>query len=342
MKEPRQKKELYIVLVSLIVFLTFNFILHQSTTVRMLKSSSMSFQEEAMDVHHLVENRIARYEEVLTYGKKFFESSSLVTREEFQLFYADIFDREDSVFDAVNLIAYVERVQNKKEFVDSVRAEKTKIPFQFLYFNLNTMEDKSEGLIFNYIIPHSNGSRYFGYDATETPSLKEALLRSGANDTVILTDIIDLFGKEEIFLIKPIYGKRTSNAKLQTASDAVSGYVVLALDPTRLFDSVFASHEMRKTTNFKMSFSEKEEPFYYKNNLELGPSSERLYDSSVIDFGGKKTILTVESSHRGRLSTLERVFPDIVFYGSSAMILGFFIVMINYKMSLEEGEKRDS
>jgi CHASE1-domain containing sensor protein len=340
MKEPKLKKELYIVLISLMIFLTFNFVLHEMTNIRMVNQSKRSFEEVNLDIKHLIENKITQYTDTLRYGKKLFESSDSVTRDDFASFFMDMFGDQRKTNEAIDLIAYVEKVQNKKEYVNKIRAEKTKTPFQFLYFNLTTLENNSEGYIFNYIIPHTSGSRYFGYDASEQVELKKAFLQSGNEDKVVLTSAINLFGKEEMFLIQPIYGKKSSDSKLATSANMVSGYIVLALNPSMLFDNIFAYQEVSKSTNIQLFFSDKDtEPFYSESNVNLTKEQEKLQGSSSLKFGDKKIILHVDALPSMELSLFERVFPEIVFFGSSFMVLGFFFVMINYRMSCDERPK---
>jgi len=336
MSKTNQKKELFIALLLLLVLLTMNFTLRQITQARQVAIAKESFEEASLDIKELTEKKITIYKDILYFGKKFFEASDFVSRMEFNTFYIDTFSNKREDFNAIDLIAYVEKVNDKKSYLNKIRTEKTQTPFQFLYFNLTTAEDKSTGYIFNYITPNIDGSRYFGYDAAENQQLKDAFLKSESELSLVSTRVVNLFGKDTIFLIQPVFGKNT-----QLKAKTVNGYIVMGINPTKMFDGIFSSQEIGKAINMETSFFiDNKDPFYYETNTTLSKDEEKLQSFKHIMLGDKEIFLKTESSTHVNQNLFERLFPDILFFGSSFIVLGFFVYVVSASMDKEEKEDR--
>lgn len=335
MNETHHKKQLYIALIFLLVLLTLNFTLRQITQIRQVAIARESFEEASFDIRDLMNNKITSYIDVLYYGKKLFEASDMVSRTEFNTFYLDLFNSKKDDLNAIEMIAYVEKVTDKKTYVNRIRAEKTQTPFQFLYFNLTTQEDKKTGYIFNYISPNIAGSRYFGYDATENPQLSQAFSKSEADHALVSTQVVNQFGKDMIFLIQPIYEKNTL-----LKATAVSGYIVMGINPSKMFDNIFSSQRIGESINIETSFlSNNGDPFYYEKNVALTEQEEKFQSLAHIKLGDKEVFLKTEASIKLDQTLLEQFFPDILFFGSSTIVLGFFMFVLTVNMDKEEKKK---
>jgi CHASE1-domain containing sensor protein len=342
MKEPTFKKDLFTALIFLVILLSFNFFLRQITKTRLLDHSQESFKEASIDIHHAMEDRISSYATLLFYGRKLFEVNGAVTRSGFDVFFSSSLNKQKDSLMAIDAIAYIEKVKDKSAYVSRIRAEKTNTPFEFLYFNLNNATDKKEGYIFNYLTPHIGTSRYFGYDAVESEELLKSLKTSGEEDKLVLTYPISLFGKEQVFLILPIY--KNKNTTLASRLESLEGYIVLALSPDKLFDTVFSYQEISKSINIKVYYTNDRtrEPFYLEsNNDEITrlKDEEKLIATKELIFADKKMYISTEASPKVELSLFEQVFPDIIFIGGSVLVISFFFFMISFRMSCDEKEK---
>lgn len=333
MKDTQQpKQQFYVVLVFLVILLTFNFVLRQVTKERQMSGSEELFKEASHDIKESMEHRLSTYASVLGFGKRLFESSETVTRTEFSSFYSDLSQTQPDLTDGVELVSYVEKVQDKKGYVNRIKTEKTQIPFQFLYFNLKTLEDKAVGYIFNYMVPHNNGSRFFGYDAVEIPELKEAFEKSENENKIIMTRQISMFGKELIFFIQPIYEK---NIKLTPLK--LNGFIVIGVSPYKMFEKIYSYPSISKSVNVGASFSETfEELFYGQKNILVQDSQDKLQHKDTIYFADKKIHIKVEALPTIDQSPFEQYLPDIIFLVSSVMILGFFVAVMSYGMDEKE------
>lgn len=335
MNKTNQKKELFVALLLLLILLTLNFTLRQITQVRQGAIAKESFEEASLDIKELVEKKITFYADILYFGKKLFEASDSVSRMDFNTYYIDLFSNKRTDLNAVESIAYVEKVTDKKNYVSKIRAEKTQTPFQFLYFNLTTIEDKRIGYVFNYITPNIDGSRYFGYDAAENQQLRDAFLKSENELSLVATRVVSLFGKDTLFLIQPVFEKST-----QLKATTVSGYIVMGINPDRMFDDIFSTQEIGKAINMEVSFfMDNKEPFYYEKNVTLTKEEEKLQSLAQIKLGDKDVFLKTESSTNVNQTQFEQLFPDILFFGSSAIVLGFFVFVMSVNMSKEEKEE---
>lgn len=335
MNEIHYKKQLYIALIFLLILLTLNFALRQITQIRQAAIARESFEEASLDIKDLMENKIDSYIDVLYYGKKLFEASDAVLRTDFNAFYLDLLTSKKDDLNAVEMIAYVEKVKDKKAYINKIKAEKTQTPFQFLYFNLTTQEDKKIGYIFNYISPNIAGSRYFGYDAAESPQLSEAFSKSEADRALVSTQVINQFGKDLIFLIQPIYEKNT-----QMKAATVMGYIVMGINPNKMFDNIFSTQKIGRLINMETSFlRDSGDPFYYERNVTLTKEEKKFQSLAHMKLGDREIFLKTEASTQVNQTLLEQFFPDILFFGSSAIVLGFFMFVMSMNMDKEEKKK---
>lgn len=332
MKDVQPKKQFYVVLVFLVILLTFNFVLHQVTKERQMDGSQKLFKEASHDIKESMEFRLSGYANALSFGKRLFESSNSVTRAEFLSFYSDISQFQPEVAEGIELISYVEKVQDKKTYVNRIKAEKTQIPFQFLYFNLKTLEDKATGYVFNYIVPHINGSRFFGYDAAEILELKDAFIKSENENRMIMTRQINIFGKDLIFFIQPIYEKNTKLTAMK-----LNGFIVIAVIPYKMFEKIYSYPNISKSVNVGASFSDSfEELFYGQKNISVRNDQDKLQYEDSIHFMDKEIHVRVEALPTIDQSPFEQYLPDIIFFVSSIMILGFFVAVMSYGMDEKE------
>ncbi len=347
MKEPQFKKELFIAILFLIILLSFNFFLYQITKTRLLNNSQEFLNEKGKYIQSLMERRITDDTTLLILGSKLLEVNTSLSRAQYSSFFssvlASVLDKQKNQFGAVDGIAYIEKVQDKSAYVARIRAEKTKTPFEFLYFNLNSINDKNTGYIFNYIEPKINNTRYFGYDAAESNELLAALKKSEAEDKLILTKSIKLFGKDQLFLIQPIY--KNIDTELISRSDSLIGYIVLILSPEKLFDNIVPSREMGALINIKVYDNEDTSvPFYVdinNDNISRMKKEDKLILSKELAFADRKIEASIETSPQVELSLFEQVFPDILFIGGSVMIASFFYFMISFKMKYYDEEKKE-
>lgn len=343
MKEPHFKKELFIAVIFLLVLLSFNFTVRQTTKERFIANSKESFAEASIDVMHLMENRITRYDSLLYFGRKLFEASDAVTRRDFTNFFSEILTKEKTRYGAVDAIAYVEKVTDKKAYVDRIRQEKTKQGLQFLYFNLENANDGKTGYIMNYLVPHESSSRYFGYDLTQSEELSSLIHKSEEEDSIQLSDPITMFGNEKLILIEPVY--RNSDVELKTRKDALVGFMVLVLNPEKLFDNVFDFQEIQKSINVRVYPEHKKDGnlIYIDINdahVTKVPKEERLTLTQTLVFNGKELTLNTEAIKLINLSTFEQLLPDILFFGGSLLVIAFFFIMINFKMENDDDEQK--
>ncbi|MFZ2026431.1 MAG: CHASE domain-containing protein [Microgenomates group bacterium] len=332
MKDVQPKKQFYVVLVFLVILLTFNFVLRQVTKERQMDGSQKLFKEASHDIKESIEYRLSGYASTLNFGKRLFESSDSITRTEFTSFYSDLGQTQPELADGVELVSYVEKVQDKKAYVNRIKMEKTQIPFQFLYFNLKTLEEKETGYIFNYIVPHKNGSRFFGYDAAEISELKDAFRKSENENRMIMTRQINIFGKDLIFFIQPIYEKNTKLTAMK-----LNGFIVIAVIPYKMFEKTYSYPNISKSVNVGASFSDSfEELFYGQKNISVRNDQDKLQYEDSIHFMDKEIHLRVEALPTIDQSPFEQYLPDIIFFVSSIMILGFFVAVMSYGMDEKE------
>lgn len=342
MKEPHFKKELFIAVIFLLVLLSFNFTVRQTTKERFIANSKESFAEASIDVMHLMENRITRYDSLLYFGRKLFEASNTVTRSEFTNFFSEILTKEKVRYGAIDAIAFVEKVTDKKAYVERIRQEKTKQGLQFLYFNLENTNDGKTGYIMNYLVPHESSSRYFGYDLSQTEELSSLIRKSEDEDSIQLSNPITLFGTEKLVLIEPIY--KNSSVELKSRKDSILGFLVLVLSPEKIFDNVFDYQEIQKSINVRVYPEHKKEGdlIYIDINdprVTKIPKEERLTLNQTLVFNGKDLTLNTEAIKLINLSTFEQLLPDILFFGGSLLVIVFFFIMINFKMESDDEQK---
>ena len=344
MKEPRFKKELFIAIVFLLILLSFNFVLRQTTRIRILSNTRSTFEEVSVDIKNSMEDRITRYESLLYFGRKLFEVTGVVDRLAFATFFSERLSSEKERYGAVDTIAFVEKVVDKNAFVSRVRQEKTKSGLQFLYFNLNNANDKKVGYIMNYLVPHDTGSRYFGYDFAESEELMGELKKSEEKDEIRLTNPLNILQRNKVILVEPVY--KLNNNELKSRTDSLIGYIVLILTPEKLFDNVFNNTNVKKTINTRVYPENKgnDELIYIDiNNSDVDkvPKSERLNYTQTLPFNGKNLRLVTESTQLVNLTPFEQILPDLIFFGGSILVISFFIIMVSFKMKCDEDQKGD-
>lgn len=345
MQEPSKKKIYFLALSFLIGLLMLNFIMRQITVTKLLDNSLEKFNELSADVVHLMSKRVDKYSDIVLFGRKFFESSSSVTREEFTHFFEEYFEKRKDMLAGVENIAFIEKIKDKKTFVDTIRREKTKTAFSFLYFDIRSQNPSSTQYVFNYLFPHKNNTRFFGYDVADSPELRRGLAQASEERRQILTSEVDLFGEAYMFLIDPVYDP---NAKVgATVQDALLGYVVLTLRKNEIFDKVFEyqGSEVDKL-NIKVSFEGMQgNPFYTETNIDEGiirDTSRFIKNKIPLQFANRRIMVEVETKPRLQLTEFEKMFPEINFIVSSVMVVLFFIIMITFRTRCESTNPDES
>jgi CHASE1-domain containing sensor protein len=344
--EGQSKKKIYFLALSLLIgLLMLNFIMRQISVTKLLDNSLERFNERSAEVVHLMSKRVDRFSDIALFGRKFFESSSFVTREEFTHFFEEYFEKRKDILTGVENVAFIEKIKDKKAFVDTIRREKTKTAFSFLYFNIQSQNPESTQYVFNYLFPHKNNTRFFGYDAADSRELRRGLTQAAEEGRQILTNEVDLFGETYMFLIDPIFDP---NAKVgSTVQDALLGYMVLTIKKNEVFDKVleYKGTESEKM-NIKVFFDDMQgAAFYEEVNIDEGiirDSSRFIKNKIPLQFANRRIMVEVETKPRLQLTEFEKVFPEINFIVSSAMVVIFFVIMITFRTRCESTDPNES
>lgn len=330
------KKHIFILaLCFLIGLFTLNFIVRQVTKERILSSNQEKFQEMSLDISHLVEKRAQRYEDLVLLGRKLFEGSTSVSRSEFEHFFAEYFQRRRDVLGGVEHIAYVEHVTDKKAFVNRVRSEKTTTPYKFLYFNVLSTDGGDSHYIFNYLYPHTDASRFFGYDTSDSQELERAFRQAAREGKTTLSNTVNLFGMENMMIIEPIY--MNDGVAGKTREQMVSGFIVLILKKESFFDNIFEYQtEESEKINISVAFTDNPRYVFYED-INIGSHVFAQNEPLISDI--KKTRIfdrniqiKTESKKSLQLTLFERFFPDVNFVVSTLVALIYFIIMITFRM----------
>lgn len=345
MQEQSKKKIYFLALSLLIGLLMLNFIMRQISVTKLLDNSLERFNDTSAEVVHLMSKRVDRFSDIVIFGRKFFESSTAITREEFTRFFEEYFEERKDMLTGVENVAFIEKIKDKKTFVEAIRREKTKTAFSFLYFDIHSQNPESTQYVFNYLFPHKNNTRFFGYDVADSHELRRALAQAAEEGRQILTSEVDLFGEAYLFLVDPIYDP---NAKVgSTTQDALLGYMVLTLKKNEVFDNVI-EHKGTESEKLNIKVFSDDMPgvaFYEETNIDDGitrDASRFIKNKIPLQFANRKMMVEVETKPQLQLTEFERIFPEINFIVSSAMVVAFFIIMITFRTRCDSSDSSDS
>lgn len=337
MNDFSKKQIFFLALVFLIGLLTLNFVVRQVTQSKLLDNSESEFDETALHIQRLVDKRIDRYVDLVNFGRKFFESSEQVNRDEFTQFFSDYFTRRKEALSGVENIAFVEHVSNKQDFITRVRSEKTNTPYKFLYFTVSSEDPGNSHYVFNYLYPHPDSSRFFGYDVSDSQELERTFRLAASEGQPKLSNAVTLFGKEYLVLVEPIYNRNPKPNS--TREEAVYGFIALTLKKDQIFDNIYEyMTEESNRLNRKVSFIDNPAYTFYE---DINITDDVLHKEPLISkthettFLHRKIGVTVESKRTLQLTLFERYFPDINFIVSSVVAVLFFIIMAMFRVRCE-------
>lgn len=341
MNNLSKKQIFFLALTFLIGLLTLNFVVRQITQAKLLDNSETKFNDASLHIQRLIDKRIERYIDIVSFGKKLFESSNQVTRDEFTQFFSDYFTRKKDVLTGVENIAFVEFVSDKQNFVNRVRAEKSTTPYKFLYFSVSSDDPGNSHYVYNYLYPHPDSSRFFGYDVSDSNELQRTFSLAAREGLPVISNAVTLFGNEYIVLVDPIYNR---NPKPNSSrEESIYGFIALTLKKNELFNNIYEyqTDEANKI-NKKVSFIDNPSYLFYE---DINITEDVLHREPLISnthettFLNRKIGVTVESKRTLQLTLFERYFPDINFIVSSVVAVLFFMIMILFRIRCDSNGK---
>ncbi len=341
MNNLSKKQIFFLALVFLIGLLTLNFVVRQITQAKLLDNSESKFNEVSLHIQRLVDKRIERYTDIVGFGKRFFDNSEQVSREEFAQFFSDYFLKRKDALIGVEHIAFVEHVTDRQAFINRVRAEKTSTPHKFLYFTVSSADPGNSHYIYNYLYPHSDSSRFFGYDTSDSYELERVFRLAASEGRPMLSNVVTLFGNEHLVLVEPIYSKNPKNGS--SRKESVYGFIALTLKRDSLFDNMYEYQtDEENKINRKVSFIDNPAYTFYEDIniaedvLHREPLIASTHETTFLD---RKIGVTVESKRTLQLTFFERYFPDINFIVSSVVAVLFFMIMILFRIRCDSNGK---
>lgn len=341
MEGLNSKKILFLALSLLIGLLMLNFVMRQIIVTKLLDNSSDKFAEISTNIVHLIDRRTSQYGNILLFARKLFESKDIIGREEFAHFFGEYFEKNKEALSGVEHVAYVERVTDTKAFVEKVRTEKTKTAFRFLYFNIASQHPNETRYVFNYLYPHTENSRFFGFDPSDSNELTRSFNQAAREGRQILSNEVDLFGTTYLFLIDPVY---VQNPQLNAPrEESVKGFVVLTIRKDEMFTKIFDYQtEESKKINIRVFFDDPPKHLFYEDrSIEQGifdDGSKLLKNRLPTEFANRKLLVETETTPRLQLTEFEKVFPEVNFFISSGMVVMFFIIMITFRMRCDSSD----
>lgn len=343
MNDLSKKQIFFIALVFLIGLLTLNFVVRQVVQAKLLDNSEAKFNEASSHIQRLVDKRIERYIDLVGFGKELFESSEQVTRDEFTQFFSDYFLRRKDVLVGVEHIAFVEHIANRQEFTNRVRAEKTNTPYKFLYFSVSSEDSGNSHFVYNYLYPHPESSRFFGFDTSDSNELERVFRLAAREGRTMLSNAVTLFGNEYLVVVEPIYLRNPKPNS--TREESIYGFIALTLKKDTIFDNIYEYQtDEQGRINRKVSFIDNPAYTFYEdiNITEDVLHREPLISNSrETNFLNRKISVTVESKRTLQLTLFERYFPDINFIVSSVVAVLFFMIMITFRVRCDSGSLKE-
>jgi diguanylate cyclase (GGDEF)-like protein/PAS domain S-box-containing protein len=244
------------------------------------------FEESANQIVNKINLRLSRFELMLRGVKGFYESSSFVTKNEYNN-YIDALQMSQNVpgFQAVALVLYVQH-QKKSEFIEDMQRR------GYRNFRIKPEGIRSEYAPLCLIEPGTDSNLLaLGYDLETKTKIRPAIYRARDQGTAALTSKLTLVQDEgqdipAVVMYVPIYDNSKPLNTVEARRNAILGWVS---GPFRMSDFM-ASMYTQMDKDLAIDIREGNEILF--SNARVGSD---LYTTRSIDVGGKRWDITIRS-----------------------------------------------
>lgn len=201
------------------------------------KKFSVLMKELAVNLHEI--------DDLRTY----YESSELVTREEFTTYTS----RTTNQFPAISAEMWVPRVPFEKrgeferKFTDG-GGRKLSLTERGEKNSLQTAGSRKEYFPIRYIEPYEANEKYMGFDLASEGEIGESLYRARDTGALALVKHFKLFGVArdhlEYLVIYPLYHRGAPTRTVEGRREALEGFLIGVLNLKRIIDTAFSDVKM--------------------------------------------------------------------------------------------------
>lgn len=339
-KIKHKRRDFFISALTLIVLLTFNFVIWQVIKVNFFVQARNNVKEYTEDIAYLFKQKQAKYLIYLNSVRSFFSSVDNITRDQFQAYSDKLFNGIVGDGKEIKRIVFVEKADKRSVFEQKIKSEPTKIPNQFYYFTIFPEGERSQYYVINYVYPFENNKNVFGYDILAHNKFSSFVREAVDNNATVITDNHIFVADEKILMIAPIYFNNISTLRsVEERRKYLKGFVILFLNPDRSFENIFEYQE-----NYKVNYSLYDGKLNWQQIKLAKPIYEEINDGyrkyrkadqvvfknlEDIEINGKKYTLIVDAAYVNQQNLFEKYFPDVYLVLSDLVILVYFYIMIH-------------
>lgn len=331
------RQNFYISIIFLIILLLFNFVVWQVNKSHYIGKAKDMFNEYSRDIKLLISRDLESYYHTLLSNEAFFKSHPAVTRSEFESFNATSVDKNNTSVPAIELIAYVQKTDDKTEFEKKIRAEQTNPPLQNYAFTVYPAGDQSQSWVINYMTPKNRNRSYFGYDVLTDSEFSSDFMQAAETGKMVVTNRKILIDKETILLIKPVYINNMPARTQDERVKALSGFVVIFLNPEDLFAKTADDIEEDYQIGLKVSIGH-----LRKNQIQsadslfedaramnlLSHERDKMFETLTYGtFADKEITILTTAVVSEQLGVFEGIVSDAIFAISNLITIVFFLLV---------------
>jgi len=257
------------------------------------QDAQYNYSQEFQHVSGTIDDRLSGYTQVLNGYQAFFQSSTLVSRQDFRNFFATL--KTDTAFPGFSTLTYVQHVSDadKQSFLDSIRAEQTNNGESHADFTITPEGDRADYYPITYVEPaQSPNTSNYGFDTGTESDRFSALTLARDTGQPVSTGPLNSLGqlaaatpeRRGFLMVMPVYNSMTPGT-VDERRQQLRGFVYAGFIYNNLFNGLLKSelnNGVRATiedTGAKMQI--------YREGLSPNSSQRYITRSSIVFAAGR-------------------------------------------------------
>ncbi|MFA5136627.1 MAG: CHASE domain-containing protein [Patescibacteria group bacterium] len=330
------KRDLYTTIIVLMFLLTINFVIWQFLKNDLCTKTKSDIRVISFNLVKNIESKFDNYTGLLEMGANYFTSSQSVERHEFINFYNNPLQNYINTNKDIAMFSFIEKVTNKADFEKKIKSEQTVPSYEYYYFSIYPDSTSTDRYVVNYIYPWAANKRYFGYDVMTDSVFSSYFTEAIERGKFVTTDPGLFINRNLLLFIRPVYLNGGQTETIGEKKAAISGFIVMFLDPEKMFDSVINHKEYENIDIFiyNGNYSTHEldgyEPVFLQKNISTG-NKDLMSELHHIRVGSKIYTVLVRADISSKQNFFGRYFPDINLLISNLLAIGFIILLTQLK-----------
>jgi len=341
MSKHTLQRNYFIGITFLIFILGFLFLIWQISRIHFSRKAEEKFILYSQNINISYKKNFEKYLSLLNSAKALIKTSDNLSRKNFEDFHSQLLKNNDPNIPGLDCIGYTEKITNRDTFISKIQNEVTIPAHKYAYFSIFPKSDREEYWVMDYLYPYDTNRQFFGYDILSDPEFNQYFSRAATTNEIVMTPPQYLINKKQILLINSIYDQKKPIRNKDERIKAVKGFVVLFINPDKLFSPYSFSLEEKIETTIKVFLGkiEKKEivnkkPLYmeevHTNDLFSPTDPSKKIDLLTYDqYGNQKITLLTEAKIGTHLGLLEGWVSNTVFIVIGFLIGLYFLIMID-------------